>query len=483
MLFVFGYRANKIRNKKVSGLIHKSEQHPDVRQATVEVHFCMINDHGDSTHDFDVIPESRFVVSRSANRDNSSSYAVDGRKTNFKEVGTLLRSKGIDLDHNRFLILQGEVEQISQMKPKAENKNEEGMLEYLEDIIGSSRLKPFIEKLTNQVEQLNEHRTQRNERVKLAEIDRNRLKDEFDEAKQWTEVKNQLTRDINLFHQAEARTSERVVEKTEKFAEEYKEKAATIDGEIQTHKSEFKEVYKAHEKATKKMAKIEKAMQANNDLINDLEAKNQQLHEEKKLKKKRKNELAKNIRAEQSKVEKFAEMPEKCKEQEEELNEKIETAQNQEKAAQAELEKAIESVERDTDKLRREKEPLEKKMMEKQEVTNALAQKKDEAKNIQATFTEKYDRAVDELAKMKEEVETIKESSQEQAKEHEALTEEVPQLEKEVKHKDKRLSQLQDKRAHIQGKHDLVKTWINSFIRGYCRATGEAERGKTTRWQ
>ena len=41
------------------------------------------------------------------------------------------------------------------------------MLEYLEDIIGSSRLKPFIEKLSNQVDQLNEHRTQRNERVKL----------------------------------------------------------------------------------------------------------------------------------------------------------------------------------------------------------------------------------------------------------------------------------------------------------------------------
>ena len=83
-----------------------------------------------------------------------SSYAVDGRKTTFKEVGVLLRTKGIDLDHNRFLILQGEVEQISQMKPKAENKNEEGMLEYLEDIIGSSRLKPFIEKLSNQVRSL-----------------------------------------------------------------------------------------------------------------------------------------------------------------------------------------------------------------------------------------------------------------------------------------------------------------------------------------
>ena len=54
-----------------------------------------------------------------------------------------MRTKGIDLDHNRFLILQGEVEQISQMKPKAETPNEEGMLEYLEDIIGSSRLKVY----------------------------------------------------------------------------------------------------------------------------------------------------------------------------------------------------------------------------------------------------------------------------------------------------------------------------------------------------
>lgn len=32
--------------------------------------------------------------------------------------------------------VQGEVEQISLMKPKAEDKNDTGLLEYLEDIIG-----------------------------------------------------------------------------------------------------------------------------------------------------------------------------------------------------------------------------------------------------------------------------------------------------------------------------------------------------------
>jgi structural maintenance of chromosome 4 len=50
-----------------------------------------------------------------------------------------LQHQGIDLEHNRFLILQGEVEQISLMKPIAANANETGLLEYLEDIIGSNR--------------------------------------------------------------------------------------------------------------------------------------------------------------------------------------------------------------------------------------------------------------------------------------------------------------------------------------------------------
>jgi len=56
--------------------------------------------------DYEVVPNSKFYVSRTANRDNSSAYHVNGKKATFKDVGTLLRSHGIDLDHNRFLILQ-----------------------------------------------------------------------------------------------------------------------------------------------------------------------------------------------------------------------------------------------------------------------------------------------------------------------------------------------------------------------------------------
>jgi structural maintenance of chromosome 4 len=93
------------------------------------------------TDDFEVVPNSQFVVARTAFKDNTSFYSVNGRRVQFKEVAKLLRSHGIDLDHNRFLILQGEIEQIAMMKPKAPNEHESGMLEFLEDIIGTTRYK------------------------------------------------------------------------------------------------------------------------------------------------------------------------------------------------------------------------------------------------------------------------------------------------------------------------------------------------------
>ena len=85
-----------------------------------------------------VVEGSDFVVSRVANIDNSSKYMVDGKTKTRAEVEELLMSKGIDLENNRFLILQGEVEQIATMKPKGMTEHDTGLLEYLEEVIGSN---------------------------------------------------------------------------------------------------------------------------------------------------------------------------------------------------------------------------------------------------------------------------------------------------------------------------------------------------------
>lgn len=52
------------------------------------------------------VPDSKFSISRTAFKDNKSVYKINDRAAKAEEVTKLLREKGIDLGHNRFLILQ-----------------------------------------------------------------------------------------------------------------------------------------------------------------------------------------------------------------------------------------------------------------------------------------------------------------------------------------------------------------------------------------
>ncbi|CAI5494544.1 unnamed protein product [Closterium sp. Naga37s-1] len=133
---------------------------------------------------YESVPGSEFVISRTAYRNNTSKYHVDDHASTFTEVTRLLKAKGVDLDNNRFLILQGEVEQIAMMKPKAQGPHDEGLLEYLEDIIGSNQYIEQIDAGAKQLEELNERRVGLVERVKHAEKD----KDTLEEAKRAAEA-------------------------------------------------------------------------------------------------------------------------------------------------------------------------------------------------------------------------------------------------------------------------------------------------------
>ncbi|GFS60645.1 structural maintenance of chromosomes protein 4 [Nephila pilipes] len=169
LLFVFGYRAQKIRSKKVSVLIHKSNKYPDLDSCSVTVKFATIKDEGES---FTILPNSQFSVTRTGYNDNSSTYEIDGRRCQYKEVANLLKKYGIDLDFNRFMILQGEIELISMMKPKAASDQETGMLEYIEDIIGSNRFIKPIAHFDIKAEEANERRIEKLNQLKIVEKER-----------------------------------------------------------------------------------------------------------------------------------------------------------------------------------------------------------------------------------------------------------------------------------------------------------------------
>ena len=180
LLFVFGKRAKKMRLKKLSELIHTSSRQRKCDYCKVSVYFREIKE--DDDDNFHYIEGGDFVIARTVFRNSSSQYYLNGKESSFDEINNLLNKKDIDLKHNRFLILQGEVEQISMMKPKAENENETGLLEFLEDIIGTRRYVPLIDKLSKSIEDLGEIKTSKTNRVKISRNEINQLEDVKDQS-------------------------------------------------------------------------------------------------------------------------------------------------------------------------------------------------------------------------------------------------------------------------------------------------------------
>ncbi|KAJ3333038.1 hypothetical protein HDU76_011991 [Blyttiomyces sp. JEL0837] len=205
LLFVFGYKAKKMRQSKLVDLIHHSENFPNLDSCGVEIHMQEIIDKvGD---DFEVVPNSQITVSRTVEKSKGekSTYRINGRTCTLGDVTSLLSGKGVDLTHKRFLILQGEVESIALMKPKAVSEHEDGLLEYLEDIIGTTNYHEAIEKSTKLVEELNLERDEKLTRLKMVEKEKNAVEPRKKEAEEFLKLENNLTRKKNLLYQANIR--------------------------------------------------------------------------------------------------------------------------------------------------------------------------------------------------------------------------------------------------------------------------------------
>ncbi|KAJ3895317.1 RecF/RecN/SMC [Lentinula edodes] len=257
LLFVFGYRAAKMRQGKLSELIHNSARYSDLDHCTVEVYFRDIIDLP-GPDAFEIVPGSNLTVARNAYRDNTSTYTINGRSSSYKEVQSLLKGRGIDLDHKRFLILQGEVESIAQMKPKG-GEHDEGLLEYLEDIIGTSKYKEPIETAFVDLENLQESRQEKLNRLRLVEKEKNALEDKKKEAEEYLRLQNELVRAQSKLYQwyiwQTLNSENKIRALMEKAEEELEEEKAKNKDDIE-HLEQLQADYKAFEKGYKEIQKL-----------------------------------------------------------------------------------------------------------------------------------------------------------------------------------------------------------------------------------
>ncbi|KAL8827009.1 MAG: hypothetical protein Q9170_007183 [Blastenia crenularia] len=260
LLFVFGFRASKMRQGKISALIHNSAAFPDLDHCEVEVHFQEVMDLPGGKHE--VVPESTLVVSRRAFKSNASKYYINGQESNFTNVTTLLKDRDVDLDHKRFLILQGEVESIAQMKPKAANEHDDGLLEYLEDIIGTSKYKTPIEESTVEVDTLNEVCTEKSARVQHVEKEKNSLEDKKNKALAYIKDENDLAFKQSALYQVYIDECGDNLKVTEEAIGQMQEQLNTELSKHQGNEDGIKSLEKEYKRGVKEYEALQKATQA-----------------------------------------------------------------------------------------------------------------------------------------------------------------------------------------------------------------------------
>lgn len=347
MLFVFGFTAHSMRPKtKLSDIVHHSAAHPNVQKAEVQVRFARVD------HENNLIPGSEFTISRDVVAGSGqSSYYMNGARSTYSQVTEFLRNLGVDLDRKRFIIKQGEVRSISRMKPKG-SQNQAGLLEYLEDIVGSNCFIEPINTCEEELKVINEERDIKADRRNAAQKERDALRESKEQAERYLRKQEELK---------VIEAKKLYLNRTE-LEERNKEMKAEIEEmakEVETLQAELDEIVKKEtdtindqEKCTMELRKVKKESDAKVSELTEL-----------------KNKLTSNRM-------KLKHLEETTKKNEEE----VVNMEKQAKAAEAVIESRKENMEKAHAQLEEKQQKLEE---EKQELAKLMEQVKAETVEIQ----------------------------------------------------------------------------------------------------
>ncbi|KAH8308273.1 hypothetical protein KR059_009767 [Drosophila kikkawai] len=459
MMFVFGCRANRIRCKKVSTLIHSSSRFPNVRSCSVAVHFEQIVDKDDGS--CESVPDSAFVIERTAMSDSSSYYQINDKRAQLKDVAKLLKKHHVDLEHNRFLILQGEVESIAMMKPKGLAENETGMLEYLEDIIGTQRYIRPLQQINQRVDQLTDDRTEKHNRCKLAEREMKDLEQPYNEAVDYLKKENEEVRVNSCIIQKQISIKKATLDQYTKQHQSCEEELKAHDASIEALNKErtekenvIRKEIEAYESLVKKREQIKKkvvaAERARTEIQSNMESINKQ-------RKKDKAQIEKN----ETELEDLHKLPENNQREIENCNKKLESLEKEKVTLNEELEKQLA-------KLKEKSEPLTEKRLKLSDELVGLKEKVNAAKaelqvfesqlkilkQAETTETRKYQT-------LKDSYEQSQKSLEEKLTKVDELKESIPRMQTEIATKTAEVEKMVHEERNLSIKCNKLRTEIN----------------------
>ncbi|KAJ5068621.1 structural maintenance of chromosomes protein [Anaeramoeba ignava] len=449
MLFVFGKRAKQIRQSKLSELIHNSEQHQNIKQASVTVYFQEIIDESDDS--YQVVENSQFWVQRVVKKKGGSSYFINDKKSNFTEVISLLKERAIDLDHNRFLILQGEVEQIALMKPKAQSDHEEGLLEYLEDIIGSNRFIPLIEEAEKEVESFNEKRSAQLNVVKVIEKEKDSLEGAKNEAEDYLAKQKQLLEKKSILINLAGLKASKNIKSVEEKKLELEEKLEFERKKVEERTNELRSLEKTFKESQKVFEEILSEMNRSKADFAIFERKDIKCQESFKHNESSFKKLEKKIQKEEKKEQEHQKIKEESKKAIEDSEKKLQDLSDKLIQAEEVLEKMYKELQDKTTEIRNELEMKQKEIIPLNEDVSLWQSKKQVADAELKILIEKKESITKQLENLQISLEKnskIIEENKKKIKENQKEERKKTKLLESLKQKNEKNSQEIEKLQH-----------------------------------
>jgi structural maintenance of chromosome 4 len=377
---------------------------------------------------------------------------MNGKESNFTVVTTLLRDRGVDLDHKRFLILQGEVESIAQMKPKAANEHDDGLLEYLEDIIGTSKYKTPIEESAAEVEALNEVCVEKSGRVQHVEKEKNGLEDKKNKALAYIRDENELTLKQCALYQLYIDKCGDNIAVTEEAVGQMQ---AQLDAELEKHKGNedgIKQLDKQYKKGQKEYETLEKDTQSILKEMAKFDQEHVKFEEKRKFLTGKQKKLEKTISTSETAATDAQSTIENCSAEIEQSAQEIAAMEKRMKAEEQELATIRESLKGKTQAFsdqiaakQKSLEPWNEKINQKQ---SAIAVAESEL----AILAEKANAGAVALEEMQTKLANIEQGRDAKLAELEQCKSERVKLEKEATRVDSELHRLSQKEPELRSK-------------------------------
>eukprot|EP01100_Stratorugosa_tubuloviscum_P015320 TRINITY_DN872_c0_g1_i11.p2 TRINITY_DN872_c0_g1~~TRINITY_DN872_c0_g1_i11.p2 ORF type:complete len:191 (-),score=69.72 TRINITY_DN872_c0_g1_i11:2-574(-) len=190
------------------------------------------------------------------------------------------------------------------MKAKVTNEYKYGMLEYLEDIIGTNKYLKEIEKLAKQVDETNEERTEKLNRAKVAEKEREDLEGAKMEAEEYLRKESLIVDKETIILKMNKKQINMKIEKMDKQRKEfeskmneYREKNGKLINQLENEQKEYN-------RKTIELQKLEQQLNKSKNEFQIYERKNITLTEELKHCKSKHKKLGQTIDNEKMKNEK-----------------------------------------------------------------------------------------------------------------------------------------------------------------------------------